>query len=1101
MNEEQFQAFLTDMSGPNPDMAINAIQQFQQAMYPEYLNLLISSIAQYSNKKNPQAAITLLYHEIKSSQALSTPEIAHMVLQNFTSIITKVLNDENILDNFKMMAATILAYLHVYIYQENRNVLIPEFILTTYSQSPQIRRYLLHCTFEISVLDPNMGGFSIEDLMTLMLSDLNDLSLYLPRIHLFFAVAINFPELEHLHQLFPDLLSKCPPNYIFDLLKALSDFAERNAYFFKPHLDPLVMKLCEIALNSNADEQLRNIAIISLGSIAKGGPDMCLSSKLYYQSVFNILFNVATEITDDDPWEYDANNISTYQIAIDTFGVIFHAIQNSKLVIPFYEIYFLKLADPNITWKEAYVILSATSEVDAIGLSFLSESQDLSNQFFEIISKFLTISSHPRVRIADYNVIKNLSARTLIQGKYSNDIFTKLQDLIIHESIPIAKKEAYSTMVALFSQITCYKFKPAQSFERLFPFLLKELETQPEEYYVYILKCLGRLWNFFHASSEMYFETILKYTKSLLAHNDLNIQVEAIHCFSYAVTFQKHTRNLISISLEYYRHASLLLGAPITEEAEEDLYESIYKLIIFVKQEISPYVRDILPKLLQDAQKPVSIEIQDVFANVQTMGSVYISIPSQNNASKIFALKSDVSDVTHALKVIDALIYADPNSVEYIPQVIEIIQSWFLSKYSIEPIKNSCISILKTVYNVNELNLNLKYIISCSVIDWYIKTIQLKGSFSFLQQFVFILTRSIKQAISLGWKNIQDFSEILNSLNFISEYSIKWKMQRVQKMVEYDNVDLSSLDISQADSLLQGISNLLKNCFKYNPDLTGQFYSQIFAGKVNDFLSNSLSYIFGITLVTSFIIGTRAYDKVIQFISFLMQQTTKIGELDEDSIVSSFQSMGKIFKNFIISKFDTKIVYEYIDFFVDYFDSSQMEQESDEIDNISDSANIALVRLLQSNSDFIDSKIMTEAFLECSPLWNACPGCDEFFRFLGYLLEKGYIYESCQSDWPEFILGRIISGYQTQYDEETRFFFITKAFFTRLEIPGEKENIQRTLNHLNRERNEIFRRILEQPEDFSNLKKEYQRKMEKKREKRLQMEQMDNQYFQNIYSA
>ncbi|OHS96958.1 hypothetical protein TRFO_36913 [Tritrichomonas foetus] len=1056
MNIEQFQEVLLGMY--SSDMNIGQasreiIQNFKEADYSSYINFLIQLICS-NNDRIINISITLLFTEVKSQAVFQNQEIALQVLQNFTSIITNVLTSPVIQDNFKMIMSTILAFLHVYIFRLNSNVSIPTYILTQFNQIISIRKYLIHCVFEIVVADPNFGGFSFDDLLKILVTSPEDLSLFTPRIHLFFAIAMNASNIPTLHEIFPSLLSNCPEGNLRDLLISISDFAERSAYFFLPHLEPLVQKLCQISVSQNFDFDIRNPSIIALGSIAKGAPEMCATSQCYYLPVLQAMITIAAEIEEDSPWDYDANYNFPHQTALEALNIIFASLESQKIFQPMTQIIISVLSKPDLTWQAAYAVLSATAEMDSMSLSsFLdNENRDFFINFLGMIARFINLETHPRVRYAAYNLVAKLSPNIHHEKQFHEEIMNKVINLTLTENNPYAKKCAYKCLTVFLSQT--YTNKNNDYLQTLLPALNNEIRTQPPEFFVYILRCMGHLMKAAREDSVTYFPAISKLTASILSSNTTNpeflpIRVEAIKCFSLAVTHVPKNPIIKAQCLYFYQNSIQLLNSVVEKDAIS-LYDAVHTLILNIGEQIEPYVPAILPKILADASKAISIEQQNPFGEDIMLPSLFIKIPSSNNAINQYASKTDVDDVYYALEILDALVSCDPNFLNYGEQVLGIVGNWICNDFAIDKLKSICwetlSKILRRFHNIQIID---------AVFHNYLNSIEKYGNSLLLHKIMMTVNSALSIAKACKWENLEYFASFLKTLPVLADYVIEAKQQKIIKMQQFNNLDLANREISQLDTVLSSISSAIKTCFSINMPLTGQFYNEMIGPKTEEYLQNDVTLIFGITMTTAYIIGTGDRERMIAFIDYLIKNTTQFTR-EDDLVISSFFSLGQLFSKFPLE--NPQLAMHYLEFFAEYFNLDELQSDTDQMTNISDYANICLAKFCMANHAVLDHVAMISTFIDALPLWEAPEDSDKYFQFLVSAMENHWI--DVYDDWIAFVIGHIITGVATQqYSEATRLRF-RQCFIEMSRIPEKREYINNELIRMNEARQIQFRELM-----------------------------------------
>lgn len=1094
MDVEQFQEVLIGVvtEGQIAE-AEGIIQNLIDSKYDLYLQLLMNSIQQIDKPKIFNVSVTLMCREVKSKRIFADQDLALEVIQDLTPLVANILQSPKVEDNFKKIMAYVLAHLHIFIYRSISNTDIPTYLLTIYNQMPEIRKYLVFCISEISFNDEEYGGFGIEDLCTVVTDNINDEATYIPKLNLFFSIAMRNIDNEDLHKIFPDLFSACPQSQIMDMLKAFSNFAEHSSIFFQPFLEPLVQRFCEIAQDTDNDIKLRNSAMNCLTSMAEGATELYQSSEEYYAPVFKTLIQVAAEINDDSPWEYDANNDEPYQIALDSIAILFEKFQNVDIFIPIIEMAINVLQQDDVPWQTAYASISALAEINMITMNTIFESskEEVQKMLFEKLATFLDIECNPRTRIAVYNFIWKLSQHGVIfplvteKNKYTQILIEPLEVVMILEDNRIAKKIAYQAYAQFISQSTSQKTN--LYCERFYPQLEKELQTlEDNDFKIYIVRLIGPIVKLARDDSIKYFQNIFQISVALMRDKDPNVRAEAVRCFALASAYipKKRDNNVTQFCARFLVGGikTLEFETALNEESLEHLYEAIHYLIKAIGHYVAPIVPHIIQKVLEDSNKPISVEQADSLDDNDVFNnrSLYIRISPKNSHIKQFVRKFEVAEVEHSLMILEALIHSDPNFRQYIDEIYNINDNWLANEYPIEPLQIKCWTILDALneifmYNFNnaddDSNLDEIKVESLkqiqTVFRCYICNIDKRSSPILMSIMLKVTSDAISFASKLKWIADESFEKILQTILPLLNDLFVMKEKKIKEMEEYATIDLSDKMISHLDSCLNFVTELISSCFELQPEITNEFYNGTIGTKIDEYLESDVTKIFGVTITCSYIIYTKDLEKMLSFCEILMSYALLFDRPD-DLQLAALSSLGKLLYEFPIGNKENADLF--LTFFNQFFQTEQIEKSDEASIMISDYANVAFAKFILMNYKHFKPSDIANDFLDAAPLWDDSEDCDYYFQCIELMLDNGWFWlkDVCGNDWPEFVLGQIITGFLTnQFEESTRIKF-AKTFTRLLETEEQKEAIAKTLeNSIECKRASQFNKLLYIPPERS----------------------------------
>lgn len=1062
MEIEQFQEILAGfVTADQVQDSTEIIQNLIDTKYSAYIELLMNTIQQIDNQQIFDVSVMLMDNEVKKKRIFQDPDLAVEIISGLTPIVANILQSPDVKDNFKDIMAYILAQSHIFIYHCTNSIDIPQYILTVYSQMPEIRKYLIYCLFEISFNDEDYGGFNVEDLITIVIDSSEDESVYIPKLNLFFSIAMRNLDNEDLQKISLDLLVACPESELKKMLHSLSSFAEKSAMFFQPFLESLVQRLCEIALNSEYEDIIRDLSMNCLTSIAEGAPGMCQSNEEYYAPVFKTFIQIASEIDDDSPWEYDLNNTQPYQYALDSIAIIFEKFQSPNIFVPIFDMIMEVLSQDEIPWQTAYASISALAEINYLAMENIfasKEEVDVQKNLYERLAGFLDISCHPRTRIAVYNFIWKLSQHLILypieseKNPYSNILIMPLEVMMINEDNLIAKKISYQAYNQFISQSVGQK--TVVYLERFYPQLVNELRTllaqDPENpFIIYIVRLIGPIVKLARDGAVSKFQDIFAISCQLLQSRDTNIRAEAIRCFALACLYLPKKKKdvktkLINICFRFLVAGFNLLKSEIFDEDSLDhLYEAIYNLIGLVGSNVEPLIPHEMPKILADCQKEITIEETNPYGDnineTLNMKSVYLLISPENSLIKQYAAKNEVTEVEHGLLILDAFICCNDFFHNYINDIYAIIENWITNRFSIQPIQEKCWTILDHLNRIFQDNFDIESqkspeeqeqmegILQASyrhiqfLLHCFICNIEKHGKPMMMCNMIKVTSSAISYATQINWMESELFESILQILFPFINYIFECKEKTIKTLEEFTTVDLSDKEIAHYDNCLGSISDLISNCFKLQPEITNEFYCQTILPKTEDYLQNDLTLIFGVTITTCYIIHSKDFEKMISFSDTLMKFALSF-ERQDDLSLYSLLSIGRFLFEFQLP--DREVADSFFNFFDEFFKLDQIQSDqSDNMTMISDFANVAFAKFIMKNKQYFDPAFITNSFIDAGPLWEECEDSDIYFQcMIEFLNDGSYMLDDVYgNEWAEVLLSPIITGYMTHlYGERTR---------------------------------------------------------------------------------
>lgn len=1006
------------------DNAEGTLNQLKESNYAFFINVEFQSMLQPMNEHIAPISIVHLYREVKSGRLFEFPELALNFLQEFSTNITNLLLSTNLAEQFKLTLSNIFASLHVHIFQLNGNVSIPTYLLATYNQLPQLRKYIINCIYEISIIDHDLGGFSLENLSKILSDSYEDLTLYVPRIHLFFALALGRTELECLHEYFNFLLTSLPPLFLNDFLLSLANFAEEDGYFLSPHAEQLFKLLVEISLNNAQDNKTRNLAIYCFMSLTKGAPEMCKSCPDFLPQIISALFRIVAEIPEDTSWEYSADNDEPYQTALDAILAINNNLDDRNCLKTFYDMNNNLMRDSQVPWQIKFAFISTfTALINAVIIE--EPMASVLPTIFQSLSSFLNLETHPRIRVAIYDLMKTTSKYLAIDDNENLiGIISAIEQASLNENFTFGKQMAYQALIGFFSQTyhENSEFVYKTFFIPFFPLVINELHTQSIEVVPYVVKCIGHLAK---KSKHFFVPSFQQLTTELMnllnASTTVALSIEIIYSFNLSLANIDISNNpeAKQICLQFIQ-ASLPLyqNEMNTEEEMEHLTEAITMFINKVGQDVAPIIPSLLPEVMQVSLKDISVEQIDAFEGSYSMMSFYQQIPSVDKSMKSYVQYTDIVEISQSMEILKAIIKCDPNAPEYLEQIINICQHWICNKFFIEAIVLNSWDLLSIILDKyadlesteqetepKKVNGIIDVFLYC-----FINSIDNRCNTYPLFVIVWKMQIALQHAKERGYSNKDLFVSFLNKLPLLINDAINRKQENFKVLSQYNNLDISDKNLSFVDHLLLKINCLIAECYSISIELTVTALANIISG-VNSIMQQPELTSFAIDFISNYFIYTRGAEllTIIQFETFLV--STAIAHTPEfcinDLSSTCFEHLGNLLMKFTLEQ-QLEFADQLIDFFGDFIDGC-MNTEKEEYLTLSDHANIAFSKFLDANLGYIqDKKKAIDKFINCMPLWEDTPDSPYYFAFMANTIENG-VLKSFNIYWPEIYLLHIIN--------------------------------------------------------------------------------------------
>ncbi|OHT09676.1 hypothetical protein TRFO_21399 [Tritrichomonas foetus] len=1084
MNLENFQQILLASVSGDPTEAHQAIAQFQQEYYPDYINFNLQSLINPINERIPPIAIIYLYREVSSRQLFKYPELTLHFIQNFAENVTTQFCSPTIPDNFKMMLAYILALLHLYIRRVNQNMSILQYLFTTFNSIPDLRKYIMKCLTEIALSSPDYGGVQLDDMMKVVLEDMQNMSLFVIRYQLFMALAKNNLENEGFHQLFTQFFFNFPLELAEDILKTTANFADENSIFFQPHLEAVLIRIRDIALNRELDESIRNLAILCFLSIAKGFPEMCKFNDVFFGIVLPCFVQIISEIDDDSPWEYDPNYSSPCQTALDVIGSIFELVENPLTLNIVFSLMKPVLTNSETPWQIYYAFCSMISEIPCYGcLDFFvgappnKENDTKQNEnkethqdqviFFNFLKELMKPVVHPRVRISVLDAIKSFFKQITSNFPYTPFLLPDLTNYAINDEFPEVRLRAFSALNALFHEtIFCSDIDKyyIEYISELIPKLIEEIPKQPIEIKSLILKCIGRIMSETKNLFTVFLNPIIISLVNLIkTERDFSFQVRIMRCASLTLSCIEYLNTNISqkailTCMMFFKYSLVLYNRCTNEKETKSIILSLKVFITLIGKEISPYVQHILPHVLQNASKPITIERVETFNNIYGLASLFINVPSIkkeiNNNTKSYVSRSEVIEVANSLSLLASIIQADPNSQSYVENASMIAKNWICNEFIIEGVITPSWHVLYASFR------RLKTPeFSCFYMECYITLVSNilssdgkigQSCYSnFLSLFVTVLILSLKKNIDCNPALIIKVLQVNNQLldMFITE-----KLSKCNIMKSYQSYDINDKEVSFITQHIGKILTILEKSVSMFPEIVVPFIAETLLPKATEYLNNFDVIMTGIEIMYIFLKNHEDSEKAFSLIQYLMTVIPQVDQYDVAFLI--IEKLGCLLAKYPIPdpQFADSILMFLNDIIIQQGDHEQYELNSDH-------ANVALAKLIKSSFSVLDHVKAAQIIIDCSPLWHDVSGSSIYYSVIADLIAQK-VFDEAEEDWVDVFFQRILNGYMNEHFRDDVAFKFAQLFRDGLQNPQYAKSLETAISELDEIKMSIFNKIM-----------------------------------------
>ncbi|KAK8886863.1 hypothetical protein M9Y10_037896 [Tritrichomonas musculus] len=426
-------------------------------------------------------------------------------------------------------------------------------------------------------LNNNLNEFPFDDALKILIEDLPNQDLFIPRINLYFSIAKKKPDLPILHSSFESIVitPMYTPQFSLDALKSLEEFIEIKSSFFTFHATLLLNKLLTISLNKEIGNiEIRKRAIFCIRSIAVHSPEICKSMKNFYKNYVSKLVLIVSEISEKDPLDYKENDESLSMQALYSIKAIDESLRNQDGFNTVYQIYksILDPEEPQDNWQSKYALISSLTNM-------INSSSKIQNvlPLCKSFIPFLDLKTQPHIRMAIYKFIEE-ACKLIRDVTVIQDIINRIFQLAFEEEK--LKEDAFQTLITFFSIPTAqmkneiiYK----SFFNDYFSRLVDELRERPIK--EYIIQCIGYIARDIKNLYEPFYVSTTECFWSLLQEkNDLSLDVAIIHSLAISLTniaIPRKLRTIRTVCAYFWQKAISLKKNDIKEEYIQKLDDAI----------------------------------------------------------------------------------------------------------------------------------------------------------------------------------------------------------------------------------------------------------------------------------------------------------------------------------------------------------------------------------------------------------------------------------------------------------------------------------------------------------------------------------------------
>lgn len=392
-------------------------------------------------------------------------------------------------------------------------------------------------------------------------------------------------------------------DYPEDYLSAFVVIADVDASFFKPYMSNMLDVLTAYA--STNDEELKQMIVEVLLSIAENKPLMCLKIPNFVMKVVNMLMELMLTVEHDINWIVGDDNESSieetrnYDVGesgLDRLTAALGGENVMNVIFHFVSIYLRKEE-----WHYKLVAIMAISQT----AEYLPEDE-LDNHLKEITHMLLTQlkHSHHYVRFAACQAIGQIATdhQPYFQNTYAAEVLPALIATVDDQSLKV-QSHAISALINFNEEVNKSDLLPYADalmqmlFERIGPDKNLKLREQS-------LTCLAVVAGVLEKNFLKYYNIVMPATKEILLtatkEEEYGLRGRAVECASiigFSVgkeAFEMDGHDVIKCLLEMSAQ-----GIDADEVVDEYMSDAFRRICRTMKESFVPYVQHLMPKLLK----------------------------------------------------------------------------------------------------------------------------------------------------------------------------------------------------------------------------------------------------------------------------------------------------------------------------------------------------------------------------------------------------------------------------------------------------------------------------------------------------------------------
>jgi hypothetical protein len=284
-----------------------------------FVQLNLANILEQPDHTAP-VSISLLERVSDSAALFSTFDFFKGIWETILMTFRVAYRSSSLSLSHKFDLSSIVARLCVSYAKRSGTAELVSSIFAFFSESADLEPFFLKVLADVLFASGHTAGFSPEMITCVALVAPLHPDSVVPHVQLFFEAARTFPENSELQKAWPGLLAAIPPTALQATIRTIDAFLCDSAAFFLPQIGFLIEFLSSIGASASLDNVTRNLAMFCLPSLAASLPVIFESEDSL--KVIEMLIGVATEFTEELPWDSDPNDSSPSRTALEALSQI-----------------------------------------------------------------------------------------------------------------------------------------------------------------------------------------------------------------------------------------------------------------------------------------------------------------------------------------------------------------------------------------------------------------------------------------------------------------------------------------------------------------------------------------------------------------------------------------------------------------------------------------------------------------------------------------------------------------------------------------------------------------------------------------------------------